>query len=119
MMAEFRRLIIASGVMCHYIDMADLYACFDRRITSYNFLRFSERQWRWLNNDLQYLNRLRITDYRRLHVAAGFEICQEVNNPGSLDKLATVPLAPEFRHYPRAELAVRNAWIVSRPTARP
>jgi len=114
-MAEFRRVVSPGGVMSHLIDMSDLYAVFDKRITPYNFLRYSTPTWRLLNNDVQHLNRLRITDYRELHETAGFSTVHEECTPGSIETLTRVPLAGEFRHYSREDLAVLNAWIVSRP----
>jgi len=114
-MAEFRRVVSPDGVMSHLIDMSDLYAAVDRRITPYNFLRYSAPTWRLLNNDVQHLNRLRITDYRELHEAAGFRIVHEECTPGSVETLKRVPLAREFRRYSPDDLAVLNAWIVSRP----
>ncbi len=112
---EFRRLIASDGVMCHSIDLTDLYAAFDRRLSPYHFLRFSPRVWRLFNNSIQYQNRLRISDYRRLHVDAGFRIVREDVNPGSIDALRQVPLAEVFRGYALEDLAVTSAWIVSRP----
>jgi SAM-dependent methyltransferase len=114
-MTEFRRAISPGGVMSHLIDMSDLYAAVDKRITPYNFLRYSTPTWRLLNNDVQHLNRLRITDYRELHESAGFRIVHEECAPGSIEKLNRVPLAREFRRYSREDLAVLTAWIVSRP----
>jgi hypothetical protein len=116
-MRELRRVIAPAGVMSHFIDLADLYALFDHHITEYNFLRYTARRWNLLNNSIQYLNRLRMSDYRRLHEQAGFRIVQEDIGPGSLERLATVPLAPEFRGYAPEDLAVRSAWIVSQPLA--
>ncbi len=114
-MTEFRRVVAPSGVMSHFIDLSDLYALFDRHITEYNFLRYSPRAWRLLNNNTQYLNRLRMSDYRRLHEEAGFRIVREAVDPGSTQQLARVPLDKAYRSYSPDDLAVRNAWIVSQP----
>jgi hypothetical protein len=119
MFTEFRRVARPGAIMSHFVDCADLYAFFDRRITPYNFLRYSRRTWSLLNNGVQYLNRLRVSDYRRLHRHAGFEILREDNAPGSLEQLATVPLAAEFRAYAPEDLAVLNTWIISRSAGRP
>ena len=71
---EFRRVGRRDSVMAHHIDLSDHYAGFDPSITVYNFLRFSERRWRLFNNRLHYQNRLRISDYRCIHVEAGWEL---------------------------------------------
>ncbi|MFN4006709.1 MAG: methyltransferase domain-containing protein [Chitinophagaceae bacterium] len=51
---EFKRIVSKSGgVMSHFIDMSDHFAHFDNSITLYNFLRFSDSQWKWVDNTLQ------------------------------------------------------------------
>lgn len=120
-LVEFRRVIRISprptALMCHYVDLSDLYAYFDRNITVFNFLRYSPGAWRLLNNNVAYLNRLRISDYRRLHQDAGFTVVHEDNVSGSQADLARVPLAAEFRGNPPADLAVTSSWIISQPRA--
>ena len=113
---EFRRLPSPSGVMSHFVDMADHYVHFDDRLSPYNFLRYSESTWRLLNNPLQYLNRLRIADYRALHTATGFTIRQEDSDASAADRLAGIRLAAEFQLYSGADLAVTSSWLVSMPT---
>jgi hypothetical protein len=101
--------------MSHLIDMSDHYAQFDQSISTYNYMKYSERQWRLFNNKLQYQNRLRITDYRDIHHVTGFEILDEQNLSGSLDALSAVKLAPQFESISQEDLLVTNSWMVSRP----
>ncbi|MFN0013535.1 MAG: class I SAM-dependent methyltransferase, partial [Saprospiraceae bacterium] len=61
----FGRLARPGGVQSHFIDLSDHFAHNDPSITIYHFLRFSPAAWRWIDNSVQPLNRLRITDYRR------------------------------------------------------
>jgi hypothetical protein len=109
----FKRLARPGAVMSHLVDMADHYADFDPSITSYNFLKYSERSWRWYNCNLHYQNRLRLTDHREVHREAGFRILAEYNVQGTEAALDSVPLAAQFTHYPRQELLVTKAWIIS------
>ncbi|NEU12883.1 class I SAM-dependent methyltransferase, partial [Methylobacterium sp. BTF04] len=53
------------GVVSHWVDLSDEYAYFDRDITPFNFLRFSDRAWRLINNPIIPLSRLRLDEYRR------------------------------------------------------
>jgi len=115
---EFHRIVNERGMMSHHIDLADQYAIFDRRITVYNFLKFSDPVWKIFNNDLQYQNRLRLPDFRELHAEAGFAILEESNQSQPLEVLKKVTLASRFRRYKAEELAVYDAWIVSRPKVR-
>lgn len=110
---EFRRLAAPGAVMDHFVDMSDHYAHFDRSITEFNYLRYSDRAWRLFNNRLQYQNRLRIPDYRRILEAGGFSIVAEDGEPGPADALARVELAPRFRRYTVEELLTLRVWLTA------
>ena len=112
---EFHRLARNDAVMSHFINMADHYRSFDASVSVYNFLRFSEQRWRKFNNDLHYQNRLRVSDFRRIHAEAGWEVVDEDSYPGPVEVLRSVPLAPEFRHYKEEDLLVYRSWMSSRP----
>jgi hypothetical protein len=101
--------------MQHYIDLADHYAGFDARITAYNFLRFSDRTWRWYNNKLHYQNRLRVNDYRALHEAAGWHVTAEKNGSKPVEDLRSVPLDERWRDYSDVDLRVCKSLMTSRP----
>jgi hypothetical protein len=113
---EFRRISAPRAVMSHFVDMADHYAYFDRRLSQYHYLRFSNRAWRLLNGGIQYQSRLRISDYRDLHAAAGFTVVDEEHGQALPQDLDRVPLAERFRAYPREDLLVLRAWITAVPT---
>ncbi len=116
MFTEFRRLLRPDGVMSHFIDMADHYALFDRKITRYNFLRYPERVWRLFNNELHYQNRLRLPDFRALHEQRGFEVLEEENRREPPEVLRSVPITSRFADYVEDDLAVYDTWMVSRST---
>jgi hypothetical protein len=111
--SEFKRLASTNGVMSHYIVMKDLYSLFDSSITQFNFLKYSDWTWSLLNNPLQYHNRLRVADYRRIHHSSGFTPLYEHDERGSPADLEKVRLAPKFMHYNTDDLLVTRAWIVS------
>lgn len=113
-LAEFRRIAKPDSVMFHRINLIDQYAYFDHQITPFNYLRFSPQAWRWLNSPLIWQSRLRISDYRELFSAAGFQIVKEDDEPGSVEDLLKVPLAPEFRNYKQEDLLVLISWLVAR-----
>lgn len=115
---EFRRVARARAVMSHLIDLADHYATFDPRISVYNFLRYSERSWRWFNNDLQYQNRLRVNDYRALHDASGWSIALQDDTLGAPEELRRLVLAEPFASYDERDLLPYQSWMVSTPAPR-
>jgi len=112
-LVEFRRVLRPSGLMSHYIDFQDEYAFFDRSLSPFNFLRYSDAAWSRIRNPFTPLNRLRIGEYRRLIETAGFRILSESNRRGSLIELGKVPLAPRFRDMDREDLLVLRSWLVA------
>jgi len=77
LLEEFRRFAAADdAVMSHTISRDDQYAARDPGITQFNFLRFSDWTWRWLNNPAIPLNRLHVSDYRRAFRKAGLSNCR-------------------------------------------
>jgi hypothetical protein len=113
--AEFKRAASPDAIMSHYVGLGDQFAGFDKSITPYNFLKYSDRQWRFLNNPIIPQNRLPIADYRRIFQQTGWEIIKERNTTGSPDDLNQIRLAPEFTKYPREELLILFSWLVARP----
>jgi hypothetical protein len=116
LLCEFRRAASPHGVMSHEVDMADEYSFFDSSITPFNFLRFSDRAWRLINNPLIPLNRLRVSDFRECFREGGFTVAHEVVTRGDPEALARVRLAPRFARYDPSDLLILTAWFVGRPT---
>jgi hypothetical protein len=115
---EFRRIAAPEAVMSHSIALDDQYSGSDPRITQFNFLRFSDRMWRWLNNPIIPLNRLRISDYRRLFSESGFQIVEETSRRGDPAELTRIPLAERFRAYRTEDLLITYARLVATPRNR-
>jgi SAM-dependent methyltransferase len=121
MMIEARRVLRAGGVVIHSVNCGDHYAYFDREVTPIHYLRFTEAQWRWWNNNMQYQNRLRADDFVDMAARAGFEIMLNRQKPRTelLARLDEMPIAPEFRHYSREQLCTTSVDFVGRaPHAR-
>lgn len=112
-LVEFRRLAGPNAVMSHFIDISDHYWHFDRSITPFNYMRYTDRSWRLLNNRLQYQNRLQACDYRELIKGAGFDVSAEDPEIGTCEDLDRVPLAPRFRGYRREDLLILRTWITA------
>jgi SAM-dependent methyltransferase len=106
---ECHRLLRPGGAFSCRIDLQDHYAYFDRSLSRYNFLRFSDRAWGVVNSPLHYQSRLRSPEYLRLVREAGFELALEKPSGPSeegLEELKGLPLAPRFRGYPLEDLGV-------------
>ena len=112
---EFRRLLKEEAVMCHHIGFRDQFASFDSSITPFNFLKYTKRQWKLIDNSIIPQNRLRIPDYRELLEQTNFCVTREDNLSGAQEDLRSVKLAQEFTNYSFDDLLVLTSWIVATP----
>ncbi|GAB4423284.1 MAG: hypothetical protein OHK0039_39880 [Bacteroidia bacterium] len=96
LIAAMLRALSPQGLMSHYIDMADHYSYGDPRISPLHFLRYSPRQWAWLENSLQSQNRLRASQYRHLFAQAGWHLLAETAEQADPADLHRQPLAAAF-----------------------
>jgi SAM-dependent methyltransferase len=113
LLLQFKKWLKPKGVMSHFVDMSDHFAHLDKTITIYNFLRFTEKQWSWIDNTIQPQNRWRIYHYRNLYQALDIPIQRENNRPGSLEALRSIKLAPEFQDKEEEELAISHCYLIS------
>ena len=116
---ECHRLLRPGGAFSSRIDLQDHYAYFDRSLSKYNFLRFSDRAWNLANSPIHHQNRLRSPEYLQLVRDAGFELVVEKPSGPSeagLKELESLPLAPRFRRFPPEELGVTVlSFVATRP----
>lgn len=117
MLSEFRRVISARSATVHWVNLVDQFHWFDPSIGPFNFLQYTERQWRWRTSPLIAKNRLRISDFREQFSRAGFVLKAEENQSGSAADLRGIPLAPEFRHYSMEDLLVLYSLLTAVPAA--
>jgi predicted SAM-dependent methyltransferase len=116
---ECRRLLRKDGLMSFIIDYQDHYSYADRRITAYNFLKYSESRWRWYNPAFHHQNRLRHSDYLNLFREEGFEVIEQSITQPTKNDLAFLKEAsvwePFRKNYESADLGIRGAHVVLRP----
>ena len=108
-LTELHRLTAPGGVMTHLVDMCDHHAYVDPSVSVFNFLRFSERAWRLIDNTLQPMNRLRVSQYRQAYRDAGVPISDEWTDSADLDEVAAIPLASPFAEMDPEIVAVKTA----------
>jgi SAM-dependent methyltransferase len=116
---ESLRLLRPGGAFSCRIDLQDHYAYFDRSLSRYNFLRFSDRTWSVVNSPLHHQNRLRSPDYLRLVRDSDFELVVERPSGPSDEgraELRSLPLAERFRPYSEDDLGVTVlSFVAVRP----
>lgn len=104
---------VTHGITTHSIDYSDHYARSDSNVSRFNFLRYSDAEWRPFNSGRQYVNRLRHSDYLRLFREAGFQIVEESSLPGEAPADVIDGIAPQFRHYETNDLFALKGRIVA------
>jgi hypothetical protein len=111
---EFKRIAKKNSIMSHFIDMSDHFAHLDKTISIYNFLQFSEKKWKLIDNSIQPQNRLRINQYRNIYKEAEISIEEEKNQIGDIEKMKQLRIANFFNSIQIEELAICHSQIVSR-----
>lgn len=120
---ESTRVLSDDGLACHFIDCSDHWEHNDKRISRINFLRYSDRLYRWTCvNPMNYQNRMRHSEYVQLLNKSGFKVIKEDRNVDlpAIQALAGMKLAPCYRHFAPEDLATVDSFLVARkadPTA--
>lgn len=121
LMREAMRILRPGGVVAHCVACNDHYAHFDRAISFVNFLKYNSAEWSRWNNDLNYQNRLRKSDFLRVATDAGLHVVQ-VNTTvrkGVREALANMKIAPEFAAYSAEDLETTSVDFIARKPDQP
>lgn len=114
---ECYRILKPNGIMSCIVDMQDHYSYFDNGISIYNFLKFPNIIWNFINSSLHYQNRLRYPDYIDVFNKSGFTTLEEnvdYPSPDELEKLKSIKLAEKFKKgYSLEELGIKFLHVVS------
>jgi hypothetical protein len=94
--------------------MTDHFAHFDSSITIYNFLKYSDRKWKRIDNSIQPQNRMRFKDYKAMYEKQDIEISEEKTRPGNKEEVASVSLATKYKDYTVDEIAISHGYIVTK-----
>jgi predicted SAM-dependent methyltransferase len=113
---ECHRILKPDGIVSFRLSYADQWSYTDKSISQYNYLRYSEKQWKKYCPPLHYQNRLRHKDYLKLYHDAGFAVVEEqldIPNDETKKMLEHFPIAQEFREkYTMDELAINGSWMI-------
>lgn len=112
-LVEFQRILKRGGLMSHFIDMSDHFAHLDKSINIYNFLRYSKKQWSWIDNTVQPQNRWRLKDYLLLYRKNRIKVIHQDLRLGNTKEVESVPVHADFSIYGLEDLAVSHAYLVS------
>lgn len=115
---ECYRILKPGGIMSNAIDYRDHWSFFDSSLSCYNYLQYSEKDWKKYNPGIMYQNRMRHRDYLEIIGETDFEIVMiKTDLPNQQEKniLNKLPLDEKFvKHYSPDELSIKSAAIVLR-----
>jgi SAM-dependent methyltransferase len=118
---ECHRILKQDGIVSFRQSYADQWSYIDKSISRYNYLRYSEKEWKKYCPPLQYQNRLRHKDYLKIYHDAGFEVIeQELETPNEQEQeiLKQLPISKEFLDkYTMNELMINGSWCILRKRA--
>ncbi|MBN9007230.1 MAG: class I SAM-dependent methyltransferase [Rhizobiales bacterium] len=113
-LTESLRYLKPGGLHIHAIDYSDHYARSDSAISRFNFLKFSDSEWRKHNSAFQYVNRLRHSDYERLFLESGYSIESSDPHREAIPHDVSANLAERFSRYTQDDLGALRSIIVAR-----
>lgn len=114
---ESHRILVPGGIAVHTVNCMDHFASFDENISIYNFLQFSEAEWRKYNSFIHFQNRMRHREYVALFAEVGFEVLEQnlqMPSDSQLAALKAMRVAACFSSFSLEELSIRGAWHVLR-----
>lgn len=119
MYRESLRILRPGGSMFHSVNCGDHYAYVDRRVNQLNYLRYSDRQWRFWNNSFLYQNRMRAHEFVDVARGLGYEIVLDsaITREHRLKELAAMPVHPQFAHVPPEKLCITSVDMIARKPA--
>ena len=114
---ECYRVLKKGGIFSLIIDYKDHWSYFDKNVSVYNFLQYTETEWKKYNPVLNYQNRMRHIEYYELILDSNFEIVENIiDNPNDVEKkrLKTIKVSSDFRKFNFDELKIKGSKIVLR-----
>lgn len=114
---ECYRLLKQGGIFTLNVSYMDHYTNFDKSITVFNFLQYSDKEWEKYNPSMHYQNRMRHSDYEKIFLDCGFEIIENEPRPlveGDIQIIKNMHIDEKFKKYSIEDLAIRQANFVLR-----
>jgi hypothetical protein len=114
---QTRLMLKSNGCSIHMIDYSDHYAR-GQELSRLNFLRFSDMEWERFNSPLQYVNRLRHSEYLAMFKTAGFSVSRAETDREAPDADVIDHLAPRFEAFDLADLCTVRAMLLLKPAVQ-
>lgn len=109
---DFYRVLQPGGYSFHKIDIGDHLSYYDRSVSKKHYLHYSDQTWqRYLENEVQYFNRVQRPEWLTLFQSAGFALVDEEIISNRID---TSRISPAYRHLSPQDLACVATRLVHR-----
>jgi SAM-dependent methyltransferase len=112
---ECHRILKKNGIISCMIDLRDHYSFFDKSISYYNFLKFSEKTFSCFNSSIFSQNRLRYKDYIDIFKKCNYEIVYEkidLPDDNDINELKNLKINNQFNISDYSKLGVKGIHIV-------
>jgi SAM-dependent methyltransferase len=107
LLSDLKKLLKPDGYSIHSINLRDHLKQYARSVSSKQYLKYSDRHWnRWLQNDVQYINRIQRPEWIELFENAGYVL---VNEECERDKLSISNVSDKFKTFCESDLQV--TWV--------
>jgi len=109
---DIYRILRPGHYSVHQIGISDHLAHYDGRVSIKNYLRYSDRTWSiFFENEVQYFNRLQMSDWLGLFNEVGFSLCERIVDSRDISSLK---IHPQYQHRTREDLACTILTLVHR-----
>ncbi len=112
---ETYRILKPGGILSLIIDYKDHWSYFDKDISIYNFLKYSDKEWKKYNPSLHYQNRLRHKEYLNLINKTDFQIMEDMAvlpTEEEITVLKNMTVDAKYKNYSITELSIKSSHIV-------
>ena len=119
MYRESMRILASGGIMFHSVNCGDHYAYVDDKVHQLNYLRYSDRQWKFWNNAFLYQNRMRAHEFVEIAAAMGYAIELDTSTARAqrLEQLAAMKVNARFARIPPEKLCITSIDFIARKPA--
>lgn len=119
MYRESMRILAPGGIMFHSVNCGDHYAYVDSKVHQLNYLRYSDRQWKFWDNAFLYQNRMRAHEFVERAAAEGYVIELDTSTARAqrLEQLAAMKVDTRFAHVPPEKLCITSVDFIARKPA--
>ncbi len=109
---EIYRILKPGGISIHQIGIDDHHTHYDKKESKKKYMQFSEFTWKlFYENEVQYINRLQMSDWLALFEKNGFEFLEKLCESHDIGH---IKIRPRYQHYSQEDLECTILTIVYR-----